>query len=282
MVDFDSDTLFNGAAAIVATIAVVVFVVDVEFGYSPVSKFALVVLFLAGVFALTQRTSDHQLTLLGYGVVVVSAVALFVETVNTFDVGNALTVAGLLAVAAVLFWVRTRVDENDRFTTGRQATLALVVVAALVAGILVVDVASGGPAYELRSQSEVTVPDSDRNQLRVASVVVTNPTPLPERVDAPNYAVCPAGDWSAHRRSTDSGERQRPVHAHLNVRDGYNEHVLSFSEKTYPVGLYLDGANLTGETFPIQRTDACPESETGAPFLAVYEAPDDRPSARPV
>jgi len=78
MVDIDSETLFNAAAALVATIAVVMFVTSVDLGYSPVSEAALVVTFLAaGVFAITQRSEDYQLILFGYAVVVTALLARF-------------------------------------------------------------------------------------------------------------------------------------------------------------------------------------------------------------
>ena len=88
MVTLDSETLFNGAAAAISTIAVLLFVFDVDFGHSPVSKVALVVLFLAGVFAITQRTTDFQLTLLGYAVVVAVSLALVFQVTGLLDVGT--------------------------------------------------------------------------------------------------------------------------------------------------------------------------------------------------
>lgn len=275
MVDIDSETLFNVAAAAVATVAAVIFVLSVDFGYSPVSEVALVAAFLAGVFAVTQRTGDRQLTVLGYGVVVVVSVALFFDVVNTFDVGDLPTVVGLLCIAALLFWLRTRLDEGSRFTTGTRARNAFAVVAALAAVVLIVDVATGGIAYELRPASQVEVPDTQRDQLRVATVTASNPTPLPERVDTPRYEVCTAGDWSAFGPPTGPDGRQRAVRANLDVQDGYNEYVLGFGAKTYAVELYLDGANLTGETFPVRTTADCPDEETGSPYLAVFTAPDD-------
>lgn len=282
MVDIDSETLFNGAAALLATVAVSVFVLNVELGLSPVTKVALTAAFLAGVFALTQRTADRQLTLFGYGVVVASGVALFFDVVNTFDADDAVTALGLLAFAALLFWARTRLNDENRFVTGRTATYAAGAFAVLAVVILVTDVVTGGLAYELRPGSEVTVPDSRDDEIRLGTVTATNPTPLPERVETPNYGVCAAGNWSEFRRPTEPGERERPVRANLNVQDGYNEHVWSFGSRTFPVTLYLDGANLTGETFPVRSTSSCPDTETGAPFLAVYESSDDRRYVRPL
>ncbi|SFG51166.1 hypothetical protein SAMN04488063_2269 [Halopelagius inordinatus] len=272
MVDIDSETLFNAAAAALATVAVLFFVFNVEVGYSPVSKTALVLLFLTGVFALSQRTDDYQLTLLGYGVLVVSGVGLFFDAVSTFDVGDLSTVLGLLVAAGLLFFARTRLDEDDRFVTGRQATYAVGVVAACVAVVLVVDVATGGLTYELRPASDVEYTESHEEEMRVASVVVTNPTPLPERVETPNYGVCAAGDWSEFAPPSEPGRPERDADIDAYVDDGYNDHVLGFETKTYPVRLHIRGANLTGETFPVRTTADCPDEETGAPYVALFES----------
>ncbi|MFB6092661.1 MAG: hypothetical protein ABEK02_06595 [Haloquadratum sp.] len=282
MVDIDSETLFNGAAAVITTIAVLFFALNVDFAYSPVSKTALVVGFLAGIFALSQRTDDRQLTLFGYGVVVTSVVGLFFDLVNTFEVGNALTVLGLLAIAAVLFALRSQFDETNRLVSGRQATFLFGVLAVLAVVILAVDVATGALVYDLQPQSRIEIAESPHEQHRVASVVVSNPTPLPERVETPNYAVCTAGDWSEYRPPTEPGRERPPVRVDLNVQDSYNEYVMSFGSKTYPAMLYLDAANATGETFPVRRTSSCPDDRTGAAYIAIYEATNDRIGLRPV
>ncbi|WP_435184185.1 hypothetical protein [Halobellus sp. EA9] len=282
MVDIDSETLFNGAAAALTTVAVLFFVFNVEWGYSPVSKVLLALAFLAGVFAVSQRTEDRQLTLLGYGVVVASVVGVFFDLVNTLEAGNAVTVFGLLALALVLFGLRTRFDERNHLLTAGGATRLLGALAVVAGVVLVVDVATGGLAYELQPGSQVEITQSPRDELRVASVVATNPTPLPERVETPDYAVCTAGDWSEYRQPTEPGRERPPVHADLNVQDGYNEHVMSFGSKTYPVTLYLDAANVSGETFSVRRTDACPDDATGEPYLAIFESSSDRPDVRPV
>jgi len=277
MVAFDSETLFNSAAAVLTTIAVLFFVFNVDFGYSPVTKALLVLGFLAGIFAISQRTDDRQLTLLGYGAVVVSIVGVFVYVVNTFDLGNEVTVLGLLLLAAALFALRTRFDGHNRLLDGTQATYLFGALSVLVAVVLVLDVATGGLAYELQVESQIEITQSPRGDVRVASLVVTNPTPLPERVETPHYAVCAAGDWSEYRHpGNPEHEEQPPVRAHLNVQDGYNEHVLGFNSKTYPVTLYLDAANTTGESFPVERTDSCPDDESGSPYIAIYEAQSDR------
>lgn len=282
MVNVDSETLFNGAAAAVATVAVVHFVLNVDLGHSPVSKYGLAVAFLAAVFYVTQRTRDGQLTLLGYGVLVASGVALFFDVVNTFDAGDALTVLGLLCIAGALFALRTGLDEDSHFVSESTARYATAAVAVLAAGVLVVDVVTGGLAYELRPQSEVEYGGDRRGEAVVASVVVANPTPLPERVDAPRYGACAAGNWSAYRRDSRPGEPTREVRAHVNVNDGYDEHVFGFGSETYPVELYLDGVDTEGATFPVRVTDGCPDDDSGAPFVALFEEPRDRPTVHPV
>lgn len=282
MVDIDSETLFNGAAAIIATIAVVFFISNVQFDYSPVSKFLIVLVFIAGVFAVTQSTQEYQLTLFGYGVVIVSAIALFFDVVNTFGLGEMLTVLGLLGIAGLLFYVRTRLDEDSRFVTPTQAKYAFAGIAALAVAILLVDVVTGGLTYELQSQTEIEVPDSRDDEIQIASVVATNPTPLPERVEIPNYGVCTAGNWSEYSQSSEQGEPKHDVHVDVHVQDGYNEHVFGYGTKTYPVRLHLNGANLQGETFPVQTTSACPDEETGSPYIALFEGSENYADARPV
>lgn len=282
MFDVDSETLFNTAAAVVATLAVGIFTLNVDLGVSPVSKVLLVVCFLTGVFALTQRTADQQLALLGYGVIVVSVVLLFFETVNTFELGDGTTVLGLLVVAAALFASRFGLDADNRFVTGRQAASVLVVATLLTGTVLTADVATGGPAYDLQLEDRVTVPDDDRRQMSVGSLVATNPTPLPERVETPRYAVCTAGNWSAYRPPADERGERRPVHTDLRDTADYNDHVMSYSSRAYPVELHLDGVAVGGETFPVERTDGCPDTDSGRPYLAVFEMTGDRPGVRPV
>ena len=276
MVDLDSETLFNGAAAIVATVAALIFIVDVEFGYSPVSKVGLVLAFLAAIFHIAQRTADRQLTVLGYGVIVTSGVALFFEVTSTFDVGNTLLVLGLLAIAALLFGLRTRLGEDHRFVTGTVARNLLVVVAVLAAGVLLVDVATGGLSYELRPETHVPVAEEPYDETHIASLLVTNPTPFPERVETPRYGACTAGNWSAFRPESEPGEPPRAVRVDINVQSGYNDHVFGFGARTYPVEVYLDGSNLGGETFRVRTTSECPDDGTGPPYIALFEAPEDR------
>jgi hypothetical protein len=274
MVDIDSDTLFNGAAAVVTTAAVVMFTLNVDFAYSPVSKVALVAAFLACVFLITQRTDDDQLALFGYGVVVASAVTLFFEVVNTFGFDTTATVLGLLVIAAALFGLRSLLGDDNRFVTGRRAAYGFGVVAAFAAVILVVDVATGGLAYELQPEAQVEFDDARREEVRVATVVVTNPTPFPERVETPDYEVCAAGDWSEYRPPSEPGEPERVVEAYANVQDGYDEFVFGFGTKSYPVTLYVHAENVTGQTFPVRTTADCPDDETGAPYVALFEASD--------
>jgi hypothetical protein len=188
----------------------------------------------------------------------------------------------LLVIAGLLPFLRTRLDAESRFVSGRVATYAFGALAALAVVVLLVDVVTGGLAYELQPAGEVQVTDSRRGELRVGTVVATNPTPFPERVETPDYRACAAGNWSAFRPSTPPGEPVREVHVNVHVQDGYNEHVTGFGSKVYPVELHLDAANASGETFPVRTTDACPDGTAGDPHIAVFEAATDRPTARPV
>ena len=277
MVDVDSETLFNAAAATLTTAAVLVFVFNVDLGVSPATTVAAVAAFLGGVVAITQRTDDRQLTFLGYGVVVISTVGVFVDVVNTLDLGSAVTVLGLLGIAAVLFGLRARLDDANRLVTERTATRIFGVLTAVAAVILVVDVATGGLAYELQPEPRVEIDGDTRGNPVAATVTVTNPTPLPERVDTPQYAVCAAGDWSEYRPSGDPERTERPpVRVNLNVDDGYNDHVLGLSSRTYRAYLFVDAANVTGERFAVERTSACPDDDTGEPYIAIYESERDR------
>jgi hypothetical protein len=280
MFDVDSETLFTAAAAGVTTIAVSIFTLNVELGYSPVSKLLIVGCFLTGVFALTQRTHDRQLTVFGYGVIVVSAVVLFFETVSTFDLGDGVTVIGLLAIATALFLARYALDADNHLASGQRATYALGVVTTVTVGILVADVVTGGLAYELRLNDNATI-SQEHEQLSVGSLTATNPTPLPEAVDTPQYQSCTVGNWTAYRPPRDGPERH-PVGSDIHVDSGYNEHILSYSTKSYPVRLHLRAANIAGEPISIMHTTECPATDTGAPRVAVFEANDDHPTARPV
>lgn len=274
--DIDSETLFNGAAAAVSTVAVIIFIVDHQFPYSPVSKVLLVAAFLGGVFALTQTSDDDQLTLLGYGVVVVSTFALFLDLTSRFNVETPLQVLALLALAMALFGLRMRLGDRSRFVSGtraKQAFAGLVVLAALV---LTVDVVTGGLAYELQTQSEVEISGDREPAGQIGSLVISNPGPFPERVDVPRYGVCTAGDWGAYQPTTSDGEA-RPVDAHLRIDRTYGEHVFGFGEKRYSAVVQVRAANVTGEQFLVQRTEDCPAGESGDPYLAVFERDENSP-----
>ena len=146
MVDLDSETLFNAAAAALTTAAVLVFVFNVDLGFSPVTTVAIAVAFLAGVVVITQRTDDRQLTFLGYGVVVASTVAVFVDLVNTLDLGSGVTVLGLLGIAAALFGLRARLDDANRLVAPRTATYLFGALAVRVLGLL--DAIEAQPRFE--------------------------------------------------------------------------------------------------------------------------------------
>ncbi|WP_313692707.1 hypothetical protein [Halorarum halobium] len=278
MVELNSETLFNGAAAAVATVAALMFIVNVQFPYSPATKIALVLVFLAGIFLITQRTSDYQLTVLGYGVIVASGLALFFEVIGLFSAGTTPTVFGLLVIAGLLFALRTRLDEDSRFVSARQARYLLAAVAVFAALVLVVDVVSGGLVYELQPESEVEIAGQQeyRGESRIGSLVVSNPTPLPERVETPRYEACAAGNWSAYDPPSPEGEPEREASLHANVQSGYDEHVLPFGAERYPITVYVNGANVEGESFRIETTEECPDDGSGTPYIALFEVPEDR------
>lgn len=275
MVDLDSKTLFNSAAAVTAAIAAFYFIFTVELDYSPVSKVVLVAAFLAAILLITQRTSDYQLLVLGYGVIVVSVLGLFFEVASTFEVGDELTVVGLLIVSSLLFGLRARVPEDGKFLDERRAAAVFGAVGVLAVVVLVVDVTTGGLAYELQANATVEYSEPPGDEMIIGGMEVTNPTPFPERVETPAYAVCAAGNWSEYAPPSEPGEPEREVHLHINVDDGYNEHVFGYGSETYPVRLHMDGRNLTGETFPIETTSDCPDDPNSDPYVALFEAPDD-------
>lgn len=274
MVEIDSESLFNGAAAVLGTAAVVFFVTNVDLGFSPVAEIGLVVVFLAGVFVLTQVSDDPQLVLLGYALIVTSSVALFFDVVDQFGVNEAGIVVGLLLLSSALFVLRYRLDRDHRFVSPRTARATLGVVAVSTAVVLVVDVGTGGLVYGIQTQPEVEVAAGGDDEVAVATVRAHNPTPLPERVETPDVDVCAAGNWSRYRPVTEPDEPPREVRLHATVRGGYNEVVLGFGTETYPVTVHLDRDRFRGETFPVRRTASCPSAGTGRAYIAVFERSD--------
>ncbi|ELZ31588.1 hypothetical protein C474_08267 [Halogeometricum pallidum JCM 14848] len=275
MVSITSDTLFNAAAAVVGTVAALLFVLGFQYPYSPVSKYALALAFLVGVLALCQRTTDPQVTLLGYGVVLAVLVAAFFDVAETFDAGTPVVIAGLLLLAALLYAV-PRFDAADRLLAPSHARTLFAAVAVLAALLLVVDVATGGLAYELRpaSQIEFTGGYDREAPASVATLRVSNPTPFPERVDAPRYGVCAVGNWTPYRPS-EPGRPDGEVYLDAYVDDGYNEYLFGGGAKTYRVTLNTNAANLSGETIPVERTASCPNTESGSPSIALFPDPAD-------
>jgi hypothetical protein len=279
MVNIDSETVFNVGAGVLATVAALFFLVNVDLGQSPVTTWLVVIAFIAGVFAVTQRADDRQVTAVGYGVAVVTGVGLLFELVSTFEVGDIAIVLGLLVLAAVLFALRTRLDDHAHLVGGRRATVVFGALAALAAVVIVADVATGAVAYELQPESEIQVSEERHDEIRVATLVASNPSPLPQRVEAPRYGACAASDWSEYRPSEPDGPEEE-VRVNLRVDDGYDEHVMSFSTRRFPATLYVGAQNVSGETFPVRMTEECPEESTGEPYVAVYEVPE--PNGRPV
>jgi hypothetical protein len=279
MVRFDSDTVFNGAAALLATIAVGYFIFTVEFPYSPVSKIALVLAFLAGILALIHRRREYQTAVFGYAVMVIGVLLLFFDVIGIFDLPDGLTVLGLLVLAGVLFGVRSLLDESGQILSTERATGLFGVLAGLAILILVVDLASGGIAYELQTGGAVEFTEQPHRDMVIGQLAATNPTPLPERVEAPEYSACAAGNWSEYRRPGDENEPRRPATLRVHVDDGYNDHVLGYGMKSYPLQLHSNAVNLSGTTMEIEQTDTCPVEETGPPYIAVFQTPEnsDRP-----
>lgn len=276
--NIDSETLFNAAAAAVSTIAVIIFIINNQFPYSPVSKVMLVVGFLAGVFAVTQSTEDSQLTLFGYAVIVISTVALLLDLTSTFNVETTGQVLLLLAFALVLFGLRMFLDDGSRFVAGPRAKQAFAALAVLAIVVLTVDVVTGGLAYELQTQQEVQVSGGGEREVAVklGELVVSNAGPFPQRVDAPNYGICTAGNWSEYQVERSDGEK-REVNANLRMDRNYGEHVFGFGEQRYDAVVQLYAENIEGERFLVQQTDGCPGDESGDPYLAVFERTDNPP-----
>ncbi|MDS0300369.1 hypothetical protein NDI76_16605 [Halogeometricum sp. S1BR25-6] len=277
MVSITSDTLFNAAAAVVGTAAALLFVLGFRYPYSPVSKYALALVFLVGVLALCQRTTDSQVTLFGYGVVLAVLVAVFFDVAETFDAGTPVVIAGLLLLSALLYAV-PRFDAADRLLAPSHARTLFAGVAALAALLLVVDVATGGLVYELRPASQVEFDGGYHggNDVDVATLRVSNPTPFPERVEAPRYGVCAVGNWTPYRPPGEPKRSDGEVYLNAYVDDGYNDHVFGGSERTYRVALNTNAANLTGETIPVERTASCPNTDAGPPSVALFPDPSDR------
>jgi len=279
MVNIDSETVFNVGAGVLATVAALFFLVNVDLGQSPLTTWLVVLGFIAGVFAVTQRADDRQLTAVGYGVIVITGVGLLFALVNTFDVGDIGIVLGLLVLAAALFALRVRLDDHAHLVDGRRATMVFGALVTLAAIVVVVDVATGAVAYEIQPEPEIQVSEERHDEIRVATLVASNPTPLPRRVEAPRYEACAAGDWSEYRPSEPGGPEEE-VRINLRIDDGYNEHVMSFSTRRFPATLYMGAQNVSGETFPVRMTEECPDESTGGPYIALYEVPD--PYGRPV
>lgn len=278
MVSVDSELLFDVAAAAITATAVLVFAFAVDLGGSPATEQALLVAFLGGVFAVTQRSEDRRRVLAGYGVVVVGALAVLTDAVNALSLGSTATVLGLLALAGALFGLRGRLDEDGRLVSGRTATRAFAVLAALAAAVVVVDVVTGGLAYELQPGSTVEVRGEPVATGTAGTLVADNPTPLPQSAEPPAYGACAAGNWSAHEFVPDGEERApEPVRADARVYDRYDSYVPSFGQQRYAVEVRVDGVSVDRLTVPVEVADACPDDEEGDPYLVLYAVDDDSP-----
>ncbi|SFR64903.1 hypothetical protein [Halogeometricum limi] len=275
MASITTDTLFNAAAAIIGTIAVLMFVFTLQYPYSPVSKYGLVLAFFAAILYVGQRTSDPQVTLLGYGVMVTTLVGLFFDVANTFGAGDLVVILGLLVLATLLYVLPKR-DARRQILSDAHARNLFAAVAVVAVLVLVADVATGTLAYELQPASEVAFEgDYDRgDELVVATMQVSNPGPFPERVESPRYHVCAAGNWTPYQRQGEPGEQPRPVRLNAHVDDGYNEFVFGGGQRSFPVRLHTDAVNVSGETIPVEVTQSCPDRTTGEPTIALFPDTD--------
>jgi len=282
MVSVDSELLFDAAAAAITVVAVLVFAFNVDLGGSPLAEQALLVAFLAGVFAVTQRSGDRRRVVAGYAVVVVGALALVVDAVTAFSLGPTATVLALLALAGALFGLRGRLGADGTLVSGRTATRALVALAVLAAAVLLVDVVTGGLAYELRLQETVELRGEDVAGGAAGTLLAANPTPLPEPVDAPRYRACAAGNWSAYELG---GEEERPgdrVRADADVGGAYDDQVDPFDRRRYPVEIRVIGVSMDGVAVPVEVAAECPEADDdGDPYVVVF-AVDGDPRPTPI
>jgi hypothetical protein len=253
------------------------YILNVELGISPVTDVGLILAFLTGVFAVTQRAEEYQIRALGYGVIIVSALVLYFDLVSTFISEDAWTVLGLLLIAAGLFLLRDVADSTGQLVSGEIATYAFTAVAVIAVLVLAVDVVTGGLAYELRPASEIqySTDDAREDEVRLGTLVARNPTPLPEGVSAPRYRACAAGNWSQYQLSPEHDENPPPVRAHLSVQDSYDEFVFGYGEQRYPVVLHLRGVRSSDHSFPVEQRSRCPDDAAGAPYLVVYKDSED-------
>lgn len=274
--DLDSETLFDVAAGAIATVAVLFFLFGVDTGLSPATTVVAALAFAGGVFAVSQRDDDRTLLLVGYAVVVVTVVGLVARVVSLFEAQSAITVGALLLLAVAIFLLRGRLDAEGRLLTPGRARAVFAVLLVLAVVVVAVDVGTGGLTYDLDARETVTVPGDGEyhGELTVATLFATNPTPLPERVEAPEYRACTGGNWSAYRFPGDADRPGREAEVRAYVNDGYNEHVLSFGERAFPVDLNVNGRNVSGETFPVRVTESCPADTSGDPFVALFPDPD--------
>lgn len=283
MAPIDSDTVLNVGAAVTAVIAVGMFVLNVDLGFSPVTDVGLVVAFLMGVFALTQRADEYQVTALGYGVIIVSALILYSDLVSTFLSEEVWTVAGLLAIAAGLFALRTAADSTGHLVASDHATYAFTAVALIVGLVLAVDVVTGGLVYELQPAAEIqyNTENPREDEARLGTLVARNPTPLPEPVTAPEFEACTAGNWSQYRLNPENEENPPPIRAHVSADDGYDEYVFGYAQREFRVKLHLRGIRSSEASFQVKKRTSCPDDSTGDPYLVVYRGDSDRHGITP-
>lgn len=274
---WSSDVVFAAVAVGISGGAAGLLLTDGGVVHSPVSRAILVVAHFVGVIALSQATNSDRLTLWAYVAVVVSAVALLLQVTDTVAIATMGGALVLFLLTIALFDLAARFGTPDRFVPGRRAKQVFAVVVVLAAVVVTVDVVSGSLAYELRTGEEAHVAaGSDAAPVAfLGEIAVTNSGPFPQRVSIPEYSVCPAGNWSAYRPETGDGET-RPVTAHLEADGYYGEYVSGFEQQRYAAILLLGAENVDGESFPVERTDRCPDDEDAEPYLAVFEGDENQ------
>jgi hypothetical protein len=274
----DADAVFGAVAVGISGGAAGLLLTDAGVVHSPVSRATLVVTHFVGLIALSQATNDDRLTLWAYVAIVVSAVAVVLEVTDTVAIATLGGALVLFLLTIALFDIAARFGAPGRFVSGPRVKQLFVAVVVLAAVVVTVDVVSGGLAYELRTGEEAHVAaGSDAAPVAfLGEIAVTNSGPFPQRVSIPEYDVCPAGNWSAYRPKTGDGETL-PVTAHLEADGYYGEYVSGFEQQRYAAILLLGAENVDGKSFPIERTDRCPDEDDAEPYLAVFRGEETQP-----
>jgi len=265
-------TRFLAAAVTVSGVAAWLLVADSAVTHSPVADGVLVAACVVGLLGVSQVATNDRGILWGYVGLVVALLALGLEVTGTVAVGSLAGALVLFLVALALFDLADRFGIPGQFVSPTRTKQLFLTVVVLAAVVVTVDAASGALAYELRTGGDVRVAGGSMQVPLgfLGEIVATNPSPFPQRVDVPTYAVCAAGNWTAYQPEAADGER-RPVTVHLQADGYYGEYVSGWGEHRYAAILLFDATNVDGEEFPVRRTARCPDDEGAAPYLAVYE-----------